>query len=308
MTLTSTAVSPAVARARDFLLTHARILERRLAGLWFGEAAVSSAIGVFDALDAYRNDDGGLGHGLEPDVRAPGSQPLAADFALDVAEQVLHSDAGGSPAVRERAATFATGLLPFLASAAESGGALPLVLPSMTAAPRAAHWGDGGIPAGINPTGGIVARLRLLGASSPWLDRAESYCRTEIDRVVGEGRLDGHTVANVLRFLEYAPDRAWADGHTAAVAERFADLDFFHLYPARGYGLTPIDLAPLPGDRLRALFPADAVEAHLDALAAAQDEDGGWPVAWEPPGPAATLEWRGVVTVKAARALAAAGR
>jgi hypothetical protein len=38
--------------------------------------------GALAALDAYRNADGGFGWGLEPDVRAPGSQPVRAEMAL----------------------------------------------------------------------------------------------------------------------------------------------------------------------------------------------------------------------------------
>ena len=40
------------------------------------------------------------------------------------------------------------------------------------------------------------------------------------------------------------------------------------------------------------------IELHLDALAAKQQEDGGWPITWEPPSAAAVAEWRGFVTLK----------
>ncbi|OZM72197.1 hypothetical protein CFN78_16870 [Amycolatopsis antarctica] len=296
--------SPDLLLAGEFMCTAARLLERRLAALQAGPATGPGAIAVFDALDGYRNDDGGLGHALEPDVRAAASQPLAVDFGLEAAEQAVRA-AWGEPGVRERGLRFATALLPFLDSVAEPGGGLPIVLDTITEAPRADHWGDGDFPAGINPTANIVARLRLLGASSTWLDSADAYCKAGIDRAVGEGTLDGHSLANTLRYLEHTPDREWADAHVRTIAEGLAGMDFFHLHPAEGYGVTPVDLAPLPDDRWRALFPAGAVEAHLDVLAAAQQDDGGWPIAWTAPGPAATLEWRGVVTARAVRASAA---
>ncbi|RZQ62978.1 hypothetical protein [Amycolatopsis suaedae] len=286
---------------RRFLSTHARLLERRLAGLLLDDGGPAEAGAVLDVLAGYRNPDGGLGHALEPDVRAPDSQPLAVDFALEVVDQILDSPAGTG--VRERAREFAAGLVPYLESVTTADGGLPIVLPSVTRYPRADHWGDGVFGAGLNPTAGILARLRRLEVGGPWLERAGKFCRAEADRAL-DGELDAHTALNVLRFLE-------SDGDTAGVerlSERIGELTLFHLYPGPGYGLTPLDFAPHPDDPRRRLFPADAVDAHLDVLAAAREDDGGWPVPWTPPGPAALAEWRGVVTLRAAVVLRANAR
>jgi len=40
------------------------------------------------------------------------------------------------------------------------------------------------------------------------------------------------------------------------------------------------------------------IHDHLMALDAEQKEDGGWPIAWEPPGEMARLEWRAYRTLK----------
>ncbi|SFQ67678.1 hypothetical protein SAMN05421810_11293 [Amycolatopsis arida] len=298
--------TPDLGRAAEFLTTHARLLERRLAALHGG---TGDAHGVLDALAAYRNPGGGLGHALEPDVRAPDSQPLAVDFGLEVVEQVLDSPAGHDPEVRGRARELAAGLLPYLAEVAAPGGGLPIVLPSAAGHPRAAHWGDCRFPPGLNPTGNIVARLRMLGLSSTWLDAAESFCRGEIDALVAAADPpDAHTAGNAWRYLRSAPDRAWAERRSAQLADRMAAMPLLHLHPGEGYGLTPLDLAPTPDHPLRPLFPAGAVAAHLTALGEAQQPDGGWPLAWQPPGPAAVLEWRGVVTGNALRVLTAHDR
>lgn len=291
--------TPVLDSARTFLHTHARLLERRLAALWLDEPDADTASAVVDALAGYRNADGGLGHALEPDVRAPDSQPLAVDFALDVLDQVLDSPVGREPAVRRKVAGFAEGLVPYLESTAAPNGGLPVVTPAAAAHPRAAHWGDCRFPPALNPTAGIVARLRKAGVTAAWLDTADAFCRREIESLTGE--VDAHTALNVLHFLEHTPDREWAGRH-GVTADR---LSLFHLYPGEGYGLTPLDFAPLPTDPLRRLFPADAIEAHVDHLVAAQDDDGGWPMTWQPPGPAAELEWRGVITVRAVRVIAA---
>jgi hypothetical protein len=74
------------------------------------------------------------------------------------------------------------------------------------------------------------------------------------------------------------------------------------------YGLTPLDFAPTPDSRWRALFLDEQIEAHLDRLAGDQQDDGGWPLRWPPPSAASTLEWRGIVTLRALRVLVAYGR
>lgn len=68
------------AAGRTFILREARLLERRLFATVF-EGAPSS--GVVDALRAFRNPDGGFGHGLEPDKRCPDSLPIDVEAALD---------------------------------------------------------------------------------------------------------------------------------------------------------------------------------------------------------------------------------
>lgn len=286
-----------IARAHAFLDTHARLLERRLALLWSRPDPVAAGA-VVDVLAGYRNADGGLGHALEPDVRAPHSQPLAVDFALGVLGQVLDSPAGSDAGVRRAVAGFAGGLVPYLESVTSAEGGLPIVLPDVASHARAEHWGDGRFPVGLNPTAGIVAGLRKAGVSAAWLDTADEFCRARIEALPGD--VDAHTALNVLHYLATTPDRDWADRHTPSIDR----LTLFHLYPADGYGLTPLDFAPRPDDPLRALFPADAITAHLAALAAAQLPDGGWPISWQPPGPASALEWRGIATTNALRILA----
>ncbi|EHR63909.1 hypothetical protein SaccyDRAFT_5115 [Saccharomonospora cyanea NA-134] len=295
-----------VDRARAFLLTHARPLERRLSEVVLTEVArPEAALAVLDLLRGHRNADGGLGHALEPDVRAPTSQPLAVDFALDVVEQVLDSPTGDVDEVRAACRSFARSLVPYLESVTTPDGGVPIVVDSVAEFPRAAHWGDGRFPAGLNPTAGIATRLRKAGMTAPWLDAADEFCRSRIESLT---EWDGHSMLNVVTYLGGVDDRGWAARQLDVVQARLADLPHFNLYPAEKYGVTPLDVAPRPDDPGRALFPAAAVEAHLDFCEAAQTDDGGWELSWEPPGPAAELEWRGVLAVRNARLLLLNGR
>ena len=64
-----------IGAAKRFVYDDARLLERhRLAVLFDGAPSGR----VLDALRPYRNDDGGWGHALEPDLRGPDSQVSAA--------------------------------------------------------------------------------------------------------------------------------------------------------------------------------------------------------------------------------------
>ena len=64
----------------------------------------------------------------------------------------------------------------------------------------------------------------------------------------------------------------------------------------------------MPGSRSRRLFDDDAIERDLDALEAAQQDDGGWTVSGPDWNAAASVEWRGVATVNALKLLRANGR
>ena len=75
---------PDLDNAEQFLAAQGRILDRRRFERLFrgGDAAP-----VRDAVAAYRNADGGFGHGLEPDGRTPGTQPAATEQALRILDQ-----------------------------------------------------------------------------------------------------------------------------------------------------------------------------------------------------------------------------
>ena len=96
---------------------NARLLERSLFAHLFGRG---SSQAILSALRAYRNLDGGFGHALEPDVRAPDSMPLHTELALRAlnAAGVLDPD-------------LALGSCDFLASVAEDSGRVPIVLPTV---------------------------------------------------------------------------------------------------------------------------------------------------------------------------------
>src|SRR5260370_5184933 len=80
--------------AVQFLAASGRVLDRRRYERLF---AGGDATPVRDAVAAYRNPDGGFGHGLEPDGRDPASQPAAIELALRLLDQADAWDPGLPP-------------------------------------------------------------------------------------------------------------------------------------------------------------------------------------------------------------------
>ncbi len=280
------------ADGRDFLRRAGRLLERRLFATCFEGA---SGTGVLDALRGYRNDDGGFGHGLEPDKRCPASLPIDVECALQAMATAHTVD---PPLVHAACDYLAT---------VSSGGAVPLAFPVIEEYPRAAHWTDWTYEPGLNPTAGIVGLLHRLGVAHSWMPAAAAYVWKQLDTV--DLPTDAHALSEVLVFLEHAPERDRATAAAHQVREALAEASWFRLDPDdKTYGLSPLSVAPSADSPWRRLFGEDVIQAHLDRLKRDQQDDGGWPVTWEPPGQAALGEWRGIVTLSSLRTLVSYGR
>ena len=288
---------------RDFLEREGRLIERRLAAALFDGADPAGAV---HAVRGYRNADGGFGHGLEPDKRCPDSLPIDVERAFDVlltaAESPRYVESCGELLDSElvRAAC------DWLGSVAQPDGALPLAFPVVADFPHADHWADWAYVPGLNPTAGLAGRLHSMGVAHPWLTSATEWTWVRLEAGFDE---DAHTLVEVLEFLAHAPDRARARSVGARVGDWLPGLRWFRADPADpAYGVTPLHFAPSPDSPWVGLFDDAIIQRHLDRLARDQQDDGGWPITWTPPGTASILEWRGIETLRALRTLAAFGR
>lgn len=64
---------------KSFIYSEGRLLERKLFQFYFENGAKE---GCIKALEAYQNEDGGFGNGIEPDLSTPGSSAIGAETAL----------------------------------------------------------------------------------------------------------------------------------------------------------------------------------------------------------------------------------
>lgn len=278
-------------RAAEFIDSRARLIERRLFDRLFRAGTAES---VSAAVRAYQNADGGLGFALEPDLRTPRSQPLFAEIGLNTLSAAGARDRG-----------LAEQLCEFLDRVAAPDGLVPPALPDCYEHARAGHWDprDFALSPSLNVTLGVCGLLHEQGAQHPWLERATA---TGLERLAQAPPTDAHSLLGATRFVELAPGGAACFD---AVAAQIPGASFFLPdAPVTGYGVTPLQFAPRPDSPWAALFRREQLDAHLDDLASRQQEDGGWPIAWQAPGPTAELEWRGRLTLEALTTLCAYGR
>jgi hypothetical protein len=290
--------TPDFEAATSFIAANARVVDRRRFERLFQHG---DATPVRDAVAAYRNADGGFGHALEPDGRAPGSQPATAEMALRILDE---ADAWDEDLVR--------GACDWLTSVAPAEGGVAFIEPSLDGWPHAPWWvPEEGHPASLIITGLIVGTLHSRGFQHPWLDQATQTMWTRIAGLtdVQAGPGGGYEMFGMLRFLQYVPDRDRALAAFGRLGQFIVDRKLASLDPEEpGETHSPLDFAPEPDSLARALFDKPAIEAHLDHLANAQLDDGGWTFNWLAWSPAAERDWRGYITVDTLRLLRANGR
>ncbi|HYD55219.1 MAG TPA: hypothetical protein VEA99_21470, partial [Gemmatimonadaceae bacterium] len=177
--------------ALGFMYANARLLDRhRLAVL---QRRASAGV-VVEAVRPYRNADGGFGHALEPDVRAPESEPSSTLQALEILAEVGRLD---DPMVADAAA--------WVSTIAHDDGSVPFVLPTAAAYPHAPWM----VPSsgGSHLTFGMVAALCRSGVGGAWLERATQWCWERLEQ---PDQLSAYWVKFALDFLDRVPDEARA--------------------------------------------------------------------------------------------------
>jgi hypothetical protein len=295
----------AYAKARDFLLTHARPLERARYRFHFGGGPVAE---VRAALAAFQNTNGGFGHGLEPDLRLPGSSAYATSVALNFFREL------GLPAAD-----------PMVRSAVRwSQSAFDRTLDRWPATPagvndwpHAPWWtwkepGERGFTA--NPGVELVAHLWHYHAAADAGFLAEIAGRVQqlLDALPEKPEM--HDLLCILRLAE-TPTAPAALRDQAAEFARRAGLAIVERDAKAwaGYGLQPLMLAPRIDSLLTPLL-GDAVWANLDFIVGRQGDDGAWPPTWSwanlfpDDWPLAEREWKGMLTMQTLLTLRSYGR
>jgi hypothetical protein len=287
------ATPPDLEQATDFIWRTARLLERRRFAYLFLDGERQQ---VLEALRPYQNGDGGFGNGLEPDVRAPVSQPVPTWTALCILDEAEAFDD-----------QMVTQACDYLLTITTAEGGVPFVLPSVRDYPRAPWWETSDQPpAALNPTAAIAALLHKHRVGHLWLPAATEFCWRALESL---DQTNPYEMRAVVPFLDYVADRQRAEDAFARVGPKILDHKLVALTPTPEEDThTPLNFAPRPDSLACRLFSDEEIAAHLEALASAQQEDGGWQFNWPVWNPATAFEWRGIVTIEALVTLRAYGR
>ena len=276
------------AKARDFIFTNARMIERRLFEYHFVNG---NQQGVYHAIYAYRNPDGGFGHGMEPDTASPESQPLFSIMALETLHEVGYLTAD----------LILSDFMPYFERITTEKGGIPWMFRPTGDYPRADHFETVKEWAAISTTAPLLGILEEYDIDIPWMRKAEEFVWQEIERIKERHVFCHLCVPRRLQFLQHTKSKAKA-------ATALSDLKRWILadgvlstdYGDGGWGLygKPHTLcyAPAPDSILAPIFTNEMIDADLDQLIQHQKEDGRWDT-WYGLSEGMKLEWAGIQTL-----------
>ena len=275
-------------KARDFILTNARMIERRLYQLHFENDGPE---GVFHAVYAYRNADGGFGHGMEPDTASPESQPLFGIMALESLEE-----AGLLNAER-----LTKDFMPYFEGLTTEKGGIPWMMQPTSDYPCEDHFKTVKEWAALSTTAPLLGLLEKYNVNIPWMEKAEAFIWSEIDRIKERHVFCHLCVPRRLVFLQHTRNRARAEAALDDLKKWIlADGVICQDKSDEGWGLygKPHSLyyAPSPDSLLHSIFTQEQLDGDLNELIRRQKEDGRWDT-WYGLSEGMKLEWAGIQTL-----------
>lgn len=245
-----------VEKARQFVYRHGTLLERALYAWLFEGGSLER---LHQIILCYKNPDGGFGHGLEHDLKAPQSNPLALEYLLGA---MRHT---GVPPGKVFAGT-----AEWVEAQMDEKGDLRNP-PETRDYPLEPWWREKG---GQTMPDSIVGNLMRFGCATPALiDKAKTWALANYtpDTIrqnewlfMAYHAFDFFFAIDDLRDLERFR-KATVDNIVAcALAAPENQYDSIFVF------------APTPESEIAAALPAGFLDRCLDTLSKAQQDDGRW--------------------------------
>lgn len=276
-------------KARDFILTNARMIERRLFHYHFENGDKE---GVFHAVYAYRNSDGGFGHGMEPDTASPESQPLFSLMALETLDSIGYLNQE----------MILNDFMPYFKSVTTKEGGVPWMFKPKSVYPCEEHFKTIREDAAFSTTAPLLGILEKHTISIPWMTKAEEFVWKEIDRIHEKNVFCYLCIPRKLTFLEHTKSKTKAENALKdlkrwILAEGVLCKDVSD----DGWGLYgkphSLNYAPSPTSILRPIFGDETINSDLEGLIHKQKENGCWDT-WYGISEGTKLEWAGIQTLE----------
>jgi hypothetical protein len=291
-------------KAAAYIRSQARPLEQARYACHFENGALAA---VLDELAAFQNDDGGFGHGLEPDVRLADSSVIATTIAFQVFREFGVS--GDHPMVFRACR--------YLMDTYDAPRAnWPIIPANVDDAPHAPWW----IPGGDLDQSLANPRAEIVGYLNDYPEHFPAAMREQLTSAVVDyllERPDTIKMHDLLCYMRLWNTRNLAQDLRSRILEQLRPIVENSVEQNRAgwqaYGLQPLSIASTPDSPFADRFQ-DAIEQNLDFIIETQAEHGGWmptwswgenwPDAWAQ----AQREWSGCITLDNLRTLHAYGR
>lgn len=281
-------------KARDFILTNARMIERRLFEFYFEN---ENPEGVFHAVYAYRNTDGGFGHGMEPDTASPESQPLFSVMALETLDEINYLN----PQLIEK------DFLPYFESITTNKGGIPWMLKPRSTYPCEEHFKTVKEWAALSTTAPLLGILEKHEMDIPWMKKAEQFVWDEFDRIREKHVFCYLCVPRWLKFLKYTRSEIKAKQTIKNLKEWILREGVICKDKSEdGWGLYgkphSLNYAPRPESLLSPIFSEETINSDMEELIHRQKNDGRWDT-WYGISEGTKLEWAGIQTLSTLKIL-----
>ena len=275
-------------KARDFILTNARMIERRLFEFHFANGDMN---GVFHAVYAYRNSDGGFGHGMEPDTASPESQPLFSIIALETLAEVGYL-------TKE---IILKDFMPYFESITTEKGGIPWMFRPKSDYPCEGHFKTVKEWAALSTTAPLLGFLEKYKIDIPWMKKAEKFVWSEFERIQDKHAFCYLCAPRGLTFLKHTKSRGKAEKtindlknwilNNGIICEDKTD---------EGWGLYgkphSLNYATAPNSILHSIFSKETLKSDIEELINKQKQDGRWDT-WYGISKGTKLEWAGIQTL-----------
>lgn len=264
------------------------MIERRLFQFHFegGEAE-----GVYHAVYAYRNSDGGFGHGMEPDTASPESQPLFTIMALEILDEVGFL-------TKER---IENDFMPYFMSVTTKKGGIPWMMLPTSDYPCSDHFKTVKEWAALSTTAPLLGILEKYKIDIPWMKNAEKFVWSEFNRIQEKHVFCYLCVPRWLTFLKQTKNQSKAlkvieNLKNWILAEGVISDDPLD----DGWGLYGkphrLNYSPSPESLLHSIFTKSAIDFDLSELIKKQKNNGSWDT-WYGISSGTKLEWAGIQTL-----------